>query len=210
VVLPSSTTTTNYTTTSSAATTTTTTNSTESFADSYYLPVPPLTLLRALVRIATRLGAMPAAWSLSAASPFTTGCCPDRSQLPPAWQPTPTQLAVPHHPVLDLLPWPAVRDRIIEYLSLGLTDTLDGGGAINNNSRGSVTGSLLLDFIYDMEDGAEGVRVWGADPYDEANWEIGQVVFERWWFVFDKRVIEASNHWRRRRGAEPLRIAGAP
>ncbi|KAK3305991.1 uncharacterized protein B0T15DRAFT_417003 [Chaetomium strumarium] len=187
----------------------------ESFADSYYLPVPPLTLLRALVRIATRLNAMPSALSLSAASPFTTGRgAPDPSQLPPAWRPTPTQLAVPHHPVLDLLPWPAVRDRMIGYLSLGLEENISnssssGNSGGNGNGSGSVTGSLLLDFIYDMEDGAEGIRVWGADPYDEANWEVGQAVFERWWFVFDKRVVEVSNRWRRRRGAEPLRIAGA-
>ncbi|GAB1317989.1 BZIP domain-containing protein [Madurella fahalii] len=184
---------------------------TESFADSYYLSVPPLTLLRALVRIATRLKAMPFVWSLTAASPFNIGTGPDPSQLPLAWHPTSTQITVPHHPVLDLLPWPGVRDRMIGYLSLG-----DGDGDSNGNDIGeggssadSGTGSRLVDFIYDMEDGAEGIRIWGADPYDEANWEVGQVVFERWWFVFDKRVVAMSNRWRRQRGAEPLRVAGA-
>ncbi|KAK4234445.1 hypothetical protein C8A03DRAFT_47220 [Achaetomium macrosporum] len=204
----------NHDTSTTSTTTISSTATTESFADSYYLSVPPLTLLRALVRIATRLNAMPSAWSLTAASPFNTGLGPDPSQLPPAWQPTPTQLTVPHHPVLDLLPWPGVRDRMIGYLSLDLpVDVGDGGGntdgGVSGGGSGSGTGSRLLDFIYDMEDGAEGVRIWGADPYDEANWEVGQVVFERWWFVFDKRVVELSNRWRRRRGAEPLRIVGA-
>ncbi|KAK4119718.1 hypothetical protein N657DRAFT_637072 [Parathielavia appendiculata] len=186
--------------------------------DSYHLAVPPLTLLRALTRIATRLNAMPSVFSLTAASPFTIGSGPHPvSQLPRPWQPTPTQLTVPHHPVLDLLPWSGVRDRLIGFLTLGLSVAGDGGdGNEDGNESGGVwataggggTGSGLVDFIYDMEDGGEGIRVWGADPYDEANWEVGQVVFERWWFVFDRRVVERSNHLRRRRGAPPLRVVG--
>ena len=169
---------------------------TGSFPDSYLLAVPPLTLLRAVLRIAARLNAASSVWSMTSTSPFNLGLGPPSTELPPTWQPTPNQILVPHHPVVDLLPWPAVRDRIIDVMSLG-HDGPNGGSA----------GSLgLVDFIYDMEDGAEGLRIWGADPFDEANWEVGQVVFERWWFVFDRRVVERSNYWRRQRGAAPLRI----
>jgi hypothetical protein len=75
----------------------------------------------------------------------------------------------------------------------------------NDSGDDSTAGSRLVDFVYDIEDGAEGMRIWGSDPYDETSWEVGQVVFERWWFVFDKKVVEQSNTWRRRRGAAPLR-----
>ncbi|KAL2130280.1 hypothetical protein VTI74DRAFT_6674 [Chaetomium olivicolor] len=184
--------------------------------DSYLLPVPPLTLLRGLLRIASRLNAVSSVWSLAAASPFTLGLAPNPADLPAAWQPTPTQLLVPHHPVLDLLPWPGVRDRLIEFMNLRLELDVDEGGggggamaAVGGEGLGaSLTGLQLVDFVYDMEDGAEGLRIWGSDPYDEGCWEVGQVVFERWWFVFDKAVVERSNQWRRQRGAPPLRALG--
>lgn len=171
-------------------------SSSTSFPDSYFLAVPPLTLLRGLVRIATRLNAASSVWSLTSTSPFNLGLGPDPSDLPAEWQPTPTQVLTPHHPVLDLLPWPAVRDRMIGVISLG-DNGMDGVP--------STSGSPLVDFIYDIEDVAEGIRIWGSDPYDQANWEVGQTVFEHWWFVFDKGVVERSNHWRRQRGAPPLR-----
>jgi hypothetical protein len=72
----------------------------------------------------------------------------------------------------------------------------------------SPTGSRLVDFIYDMENTAEGLMIWGPDPYDEGSWEVGQVLFERWWFVFDQAVVERSNRLRRQRGAPPLRALG--
>jgi hypothetical protein len=86
----------------------------------------------------------------------------------------------------------------------GGDDGVGGGGGGEEGTAGA-TGSRLVDFVYDMEDGAEGLRIWGSDPYDEASWEVGQVLFERWWFVFDKAVVERSNYWRRQRGAAPLR-----
>ncbi len=62
----------------------------------------------------------------------------------------------------------------------------------------------LVDFAYDMEDGAEGIRIWGPNPCDADGWEIGQVVFERWWFIFDREIVEQSNRLRALRGAPRL------
>ncbi len=155
-----------------------------SFPDSYLLPVPELALLRAFGRIARRLGCgATAIWELGARSPFAgaagrvgvgvgvgveVGVPP-----PPHLRPTAAQRTVPHHPILDLLPWPGVRDRLITVLSDGWN------------------------------------RIWGPDVYDPAAWEVGQVLFERWWFVFDRQVIEQSNYWRRMRGARELSIGGS-
>lgn len=66
--------------------------------------------------------------------------------------------------------------------------------------------TALVDFAHDLDDSAEGMRVWGPDVYDPSSWEIGQQLFERWWFLFDKRIIEQSNTWRTLRGAAKLRI----
>jgi hypothetical protein len=168
-------------------------SSLESFPDSYLLPVNELTLLRALLRIATRLGAQ-SVWELTANSSFNQGTAPPTEQLPKTWQPTVSQILMPHHPVLDFLPWPAVRDRIITVTNLP-------DDARPPTARGPLA---VVQFSYDLEDGAEGIRIWGSDPYDSKSWEVGQVLFERWWFIFDREVIDQSNHWRQLRGAPPL------
>ncbi|ROT38641.1 hypothetical protein SODALDRAFT_324078 [Sodiomyces alkalinus F11] len=50
----------------------------------------------------------------------------------------------------------------------------------------------LYNLAYDMGDAAEGVLIWGSDPYDVAGWEVGQVFFERWWFILDRGVVEQN------------------
>ncbi|KAI1826410.1 hypothetical protein F4861DRAFT_81587 [Xylaria intraflava] len=172
-----------------------------SFPDSYYLPVNELTLLRGLMRIAMRLRCNTTSiWQLTANSPFNDGThTPQTAQeLPSVWRPTLSQSSIPHHPVIDLLPWPNVRDRVIELL--GLPD----------EARPHVAAGPLLiaQLAYDLEDGAEGVRIWGDDPCEPSSWEIGQVLFERWWFIFDRQIIDQSNYWRRLRGAATLTIKG--
>jgi len=168
-----------------------------SFPDSYYLPVNALTLLKALFRIALRLQCNTTTiWMLEANSPFNDGThtALTTQKLPPVWRPTLSQSSMPHHPVIDLLPWPNVRDRILLLLSLP-----------DEARPPTVTGPLgVVQLVYDLEDAAEGMRVWGNDPCEPTSWEVGQVLFERWWFVFDREVIEQSNSWRRLRGAPML------
>ncbi|KAF2967181.1 hypothetical protein GQX73_g6390 [Xylaria multiplex] len=168
-----------------------------SFPDSYYLPVNELTLLRGLVRIAVRLRCSTTKlWELGANSPFNDGThtALTTQELPQTWRPTISQSSIPHHPVIDLLPWPNVRDRII--LLMGLPDEA---------RPPALAGPLAIaQLAYDLEDAAEGVRIWGDDPCEPTAWEVGQVLFERWWFVFDRQVVDQSNYWRRLRGAATL------
>jgi hypothetical protein len=98
--------------------------------------------------------------------------------------------------MVDFFPWPGVRERIIGIFSLP-----------DEARPPQAAGPLgLVNFAYDAEDGAEGIRIWGDDVYDPSSWEVGQVLFERWWFLFDRRIIETSNRWRRLRGAPMLHI----
>ncbi|KAM3449055.1 hypothetical protein MY3296_007253 [Beauveria thailandica] len=167
-----------------------------SLSDSYLLPVYELTLLKGLLRIAERLGSPEDVWSLTSQSPFTKGGGTPAHQLPPTWQPTATQIMMPHHPFLDFLPWPSVRDKVIEIFSLPERS--------RPPSAAGPTG--LANLAYDIEDSSEGVRIYGDDPYDPAYWEVGQLFFQRWWFLFDRDIIATSNRWRRLRGAPPLAI----
>ncbi|CAK7202459.1 hypothetical protein SEUCBS139899_005182 [Sporothrix eucalyptigena] len=193
--------------------------------DSYFLPVTELTLLRAVMRISARLGCTEAMWQIDGQSPFHIGSqkkdknCNNGSDaddehsdtelaaqnharneanlalLPPNWRPTHAQRYMPHHPALDILPWPSVREKLIGLFNLPL------------HERPPIAADplALVHLIYDLEDSAEGLRIWGSDPYDPTCWEVGQLVFERWWFIFDREIIEQSNRWRDLRGAARLR-----
>ncbi|KAL4729344.1 hypothetical protein ACLX1H_003760 [Fusarium chlamydosporum] len=138
--------------------------STESFPDSYSLPMLQLTLLKSVLRIADRLNCKQGLWDLDATSAFVTGIATPAALLPANWQPTPSQVSLPHHPIFDLLPWPGVRDRAIAILAL--PDELRPPRA-----QGALA---CVNFAYDLEDTAEGVRIHGEDPYDPGSWELGQ------------------------------------
>ena len=168
----------------------------DGMADSYLLPVHGLTLLRAMMRIATRIGCQGSVWSLEAKSPFNEGTATPVDQLPAPWRPTTAQVLTPHHPLLDFLPWPSARDKMLSLLDLP-----------DEARPPSASGPLaLLNFAYDIEDDAEGVRIYGEDPCDPDAWEVGQVLFQRWWFLFDRDIVKRSNRWRRLRGAPPLTL----
>ncbi|KAK1596343.1 uncharacterized protein LY79DRAFT_61923 [Colletotrichum navitas] len=166
------------------------------FPDSYLLPMRDLKVLKGLLRIATRLGSYSVMWDPAATSPFNLGTGTAVELLPETWRPTASQVLLPHHPIMDFLPWPEVRDRVINLFSLP-------DEARPPAARGQLG---LVNFAYDLEDSSEGARIWGADPYDASSWEVGQVLFERWWFVFDRKVVKQSNKWRRLRGAATLQM----
>ena len=179
------------------------------FPDEANLEVLELSLLRAAVSIAKRLNIEELIWSLTSTSPFTTAMSsqfnvPSTSftqyrHLPPNLQPTVTQLSQPHHPILDLLPWPTVRDKLI----LVFTQPPDV------RPKAAKSPTALLEFVYDIEDSAEGVRIWGDDPHSDQSWEVGEKVFSNWWWAFDGDVIRRSNAMRKRRGAKLLGMQGS-
>lgn len=117
--------------------------------------------------------------------------------LPSHLQPTPTQRLIPHHPVLDLLPWPSTRDKLIQVFNL----------PVNLRPQTARDPMGVVRLVYDMEDSSgEGLKVNGQDPFEPQEWEIGQLLFERWWWAFESIVVANSNCARRDRGKEPLRL----
>ncbi|ETN45904.1 uncharacterized protein HMPREF1541_00085 [Cyphellophora europaea CBS 101466] len=166
------------------------------FPDEAHLEVLELALLRGATAIASRLGIRELIWQLDALSPFSDplNSFADYSHLPPNLQPTALQRTQQHSPIIDLLPWPTVRDKLIHVLSA----PVDLRPAI------AATPTALVDFVYDLEDSAEGARIWGDDPYSDRNWEVGEKVFQGWWWAFDTEVVKRSNEMRSRRGARLL------
>ncbi|KAF7168846.1 hypothetical protein CNMCM5623_001788 [Aspergillus felis] len=182
-------------------------SATFSFPDDHLLEIPSLTLLNAAMKVAQRLNIAGILWDLTATSPFyqgpesraissppslisvasspsSTAFGPDGAddviELPRHLQPTISQRLIPHHPILDLLPWPSTRDKLIQVFHLP--------PEMRPKSAQDPIG--LLRFVYDMEDvKGEGIKVRGGDPFAPEAWEVGQVVFERWWWAFDGEII---------------------
>jgi hypothetical protein len=166
------------------------------FADDFNIAVPELDLLRAAYQVAGRLQSSHLLFAgLQAQSIFHTADCSSWiTTLPKNLQPTTEQLTIPHHPLIDILPWPAVRARLVRMYSLP-SDLWP-----RHPSDG--TESSLVRLVYDMEDG--GIRVTGPDPSAENAWEIEQRFFEIWWWALDQSVISNSDRKRRIRGLPKL------
>jgi hypothetical protein len=169
---------------------------TYSFPDEAYLEMTEISLLRGFMAVAKRLNIHESVWSLTAQSPFVNSATAmaEFTHLPVNLRPSLLQLTVPHHPIIDLLPWPSTRDRMIRLLMQ----------PPEFRPPNAASPMALLDFVYDVEDSAEGVRISGDDPYSAHNWEVGEKVFKSWWWVFDKDIIMRSNQLRASRGAPLL------
>ncbi|KAI9283737.1 hypothetical protein BC943DRAFT_327579 [Umbelopsis sp. AD052] len=103
------------------------------------------------------------------------------TMAPDIFKPSQLQLTIAHPTVIDIIPWPSMRDRIIVNL-------------------------CAIDIEKFMDDIHEHCRVWGGDPLFTQGWEIGPVFFQKYWFLCDKEMVKTSNFWRRQRGESYLRF----
>ena len=107
--------------------------------------------------------------------------------LPSDLTPTAIQRSVPHHPWLDLLPIPQLRDNLI---------LADAAGALDEYQ-------LCHDMHGRNDSGTAftGIIVW-KDPWDKAGWEITTGFLMRWgWVLRDCwELLSATNYWRVKRG----------
>ncbi|KIW80554.1 hypothetical protein Z517_07170 [Fonsecaea pedrosoi CBS 271.37] len=173
----------------------------EEYAYSRYLEGSPrtdllLTLIkfnvfRALMANDKTLGFVNQWLQCEAISPFFRS--PDGTQAavqtcPANLRPTNLQLIVAHHPWIDLLPDPRMRNNI-----LLLGDDYDD--------------EPLCHDVVDNRHGkqSESLIVWG-DPCDPDSWEIGEDFCKKWPWVVQgcHRLFKATNNWRVRRGEPKL------
>lgn len=168
------------------------------FPDDTGLEVPALSVLRAGVTIAQLLGCEHSLWDPNASGVLELGQNPLLT-LPASLEPTEAQKRIPHHPMLDILPWPSVRTKLICVFALpqqvrppAARDPL-----------------ALAQMMSDMDDDAEGFRVSGGGSFNVADWEVGQAFFRNWWWALDRSVIDRSNALRAKRGAGRLQLLPA-
>lgn len=101
--------------------------------------------------------------------------------LPASLRPTLVQRTVPHESVIDRIPHPDLRDRLILL-------------------RGRFN---LVDCLHDF---ASAVTIHGDEVLAHANWEIGETWLRRYGFLVDANTLNISNKWRRDRGLPELRM----
>lgn len=202
-------------------------------SDGALLRIPILDALSAFSKVALAFDVMPHVWNpsyLHVVPPPTAAV----AALPKNLQPVLAQLTIPHHPMLDLLPWPTVRERLICMLSMPsairppVAQEEDGdedccqSSAANSPSqsdaslRGGVKQSkAIMRLSLDLEgvQGGEGLRIHGnTSTWSEGNeltedaWEIGDEFYRKWWWCLDQNIVEISNRRRRERGLPRLKM----
>jgi Domain of unknown function (DUF3425) len=157
------------------------------------LDVPVLKTMRIGLTIIEMLGGLNHMYDLSAR--WTMEGC-DFSRLPPSFQPTPTQLRVPHHPIIDIIPWPSLRTKII--LMYAMPPALRPPSVRDPDS--------IMQIANDIDDPAEGFIVNGPNGMSEDEWEIGEAFLKNYWWAVDRDIIARTNAQRIRRGAPRLRL----
>ncbi|KAL3422950.1 hypothetical protein PVAG01_04697 [Phlyctema vagabunda] len=110
------------------------------------------------------------------------------SKLPTALKPTVLQHSTPHHPWIDLLPMPMLRDNIFRQ---GL-ESFDEA-ELCHAMRGQAP------------DHNPGLLVW-SDPWDPMGWEVTEEFIGSWGWVIAgcADLLQSTNTWRTRRGEKPL------
>ena len=108
--------------------------------------------------------------------------------LPPSLKPTELQLSTPHHAYIDMIPSPALRDRLIAI------------GPANSNTFMTQVCTIALD----IEDTGQ-MTIWGEDWLNDFSWEFSATVLERWGgWLLTQEWGQRANFWRRQRGAATL------
>ncbi|PVH77608.1 hypothetical protein DL98DRAFT_463415 [Cadophora sp. DSE1049] len=111
------------------------------------------------------------------------------SQYPPNLRPTALQISTPHHPWIDLFPFPALRDNM---LALG-EDYEDD--------------DLCYDLVETCHAPSErsGLIVW-SDASRPESWEVTEEFARKWGWMLRgcKELMRSTNMWRRQRGEDDL------
>ncbi|KAH8703079.1 hypothetical protein BGW36DRAFT_287711, partial [Talaromyces proteolyticus] len=113
----------------------------------------------------------------------------DLATLPPTLRPTELQKLIPHHPWIDPLPLPSVRDALLRRMD-DYDDT-----ELCNDMMGECGPSS----------GRPGLIIW-CDPWDSYGFEITESFAQKWIWMFKDctDLLMSTNHWRRLRGEHPL------
>jgi hypothetical protein len=166
------------------------------FTDDMILDLPALKLMNVGHDIAEMLGVSELVFDPT----ITHVLAPmDHLDIPSWLKPTKYQQLIPHHPIIDLLPWPSVRNRLI----CGFVQPM------HRRPPSAREPFPAIPLMSDMDDEQEGLRIVGSEGFKGEAWEVGQAVFNNWWWAFEPAIIKNTNRLREKRGAGRLLLPGS-
>ena len=127
-----------------------------------------------------------------AVSPFNSPIILESyASIPLCLRPSQLQHTVEHHPWIDLLPFPALRDNLL----------CQGDDYDDNDICHDVVE------IFDRPSEEAGLIVWG-EPSSPFGWEASEDFVKKWaWaLVGCSELLESTNYWRLKRGETILEI----
>ena len=170
------------------------------FLPEHGIEIPSLKTMEVTLRFAHMLGLADDLVNLDISRTLDLSRSPvSLEDLPANLRPTEAQLSLPHFPVLDVIPWPSVRTKLICLFSQ--PDHLRPPIA-----RGPMA---IVHLIHAFDDESEGLRVTvdtDGHGYDEKCWEVGRAIFKDWWWVLDHKIVSNSNRLRNGRGLSKLQL----
>ena len=167
------------------------------------LRVVQINLHNALAGNSLMLGLSTAWLYCHSVSPFGL-CGPSPNQdaisaLPASYpenlRPTALQASITHHPWIDLLPWPQLRDTILASIENEIIDEDE----------------LCYDIV-EFDTSANPAEkaaliVWG-EPWDPQGWEASTTFLRKWGWTLKgcPELLKATNYWREKRGERKLAL----
>jgi hypothetical protein len=134
-------------------------------------------------------------WSIKTFGPLeSTATSLVKTSVPESLHPTKLQTEVEHHPWVDLLPVPQLRDNMLRAYTSGIIDEdelcIDILG---------LTSSQGLDDAY--------LIVWG-ESHEASSWEVSVGFLKKWGWLLKgcPELVESTNKWRLQRGESTLDI----
>ncbi|XEU99212.1 hypothetical protein FSHL1_004499 [Fusarium sambucinum] len=131
-------------------------------------------------------------WSIKTFGPLESTTTP--LSCPESLYPTKLQIEIEHHPWVDLLPIPQLRDNMLRAYTGGIIDEDELCFDILG-----VTCSQGLDDAY--------LIVWG-ESHNAASWEVSVGFLKKWGWLLKgcPELVESTNRWRQQRGESTLDI----
>jgi hypothetical protein len=163
------------------------------FPDDRELDMPVMKVMRAGLSIATALSCADTIWDPTFSHVLDAGMI-DYASLPANIYPITAQLLVPHHPLLDILPWPSVRQKLIQVFA----------SPLHERPPAARDPLAIMCMLYDIDDESEGFRIEGDVGVDEKAWIVGQKFFSNWWWALDRSIVARANESRSSRGQPRL------
>ncbi|CZR51863.1 uncharacterized protein PAC_01740 [Phialocephala subalpina] len=122
------------------------------------------------------------------------------NELPKALRPTPAQITQPHHPWMDMIPFPTIRERALTLSSLDppMIDIYDLKNDVFMNSG-----------IFCWRVGGSG---GSGQPWDMRSWEAEPWFLQKWWILVGGEtggVWEQTQWWRGMRGKPKVEMTSA-